>query len=181
MNHVEKKLDGVIVLEPKIFSDDRGYFFESYNKKVFDEIIGNNINFVQDNQSVSTKGVLRGIHYQTDPKAQGKLVRVIQGEIFDVAVDLRKDSKTFGNWISQVISSKNNLQMWIPKGFGHAFFTISDEAIVSYKVDEYYSKDNEKSIRYDDKTLDIQWPPGEVLLSKKDSKGNPFIGNSSLF
>ncbi len=158
----------VLLIEPQVFSDDRGFFFESFNQNKFDEVMGKKINFVQDNHSKSFKGVLRGLHYQLPPTAQGKLVRVIQGEVFDVAVDLRQSSPTFGKWVGEIISADNKKQMWIPEGFAHGFLTLSDTAEFLYKTTNFYSKDHECSIRWDDETIGIDWPMKEVSLSSKD-------------
>jgi dTDP-4-dehydrorhamnose 3,5-epimerase len=165
----------VLLLEPKIFEDDRGFFFESYNQKTFQDITGLSINFVQDNHSKSTKGVLRGLHYQLPPMAQGKLVRVTQGEIFDVAVDLRKNSPTFGQSVSAILSAENKHQLWIPEGFAHGFLTLSQTAEVLYKTTAYYSKEHERSILWNDETLAISWPHiTSILLSDKDSSAPEF-------
>jgi dTDP-4-dehydrorhamnose 3,5-epimerase len=160
----------VILFEPKVFGDDRGFFFESFNKKVFEEATGLNKEFVQDNHSKSAKGVLRGLHYQLPPKAQGKLVRVVQGEVFDVAVDVRKNSPTFGLWVGEILSAENKKQMWIPEGFAHGFVTLSDTAEFLYKTTDYYSPAHERSIAWNDPTIAIDWAiSGTPLLSAKDS------------
>jgi dTDP-4-dehydrorhamnose 3,5-epimerase len=163
-----------LLIEPELFRDDRGFFFESFNQKKFEEAIGRKINFVQDNHSKSVKGVLRGLHYQMPPKAQGKLVRVIQGEVFDVAVDLRKSSPTFGSWVGVVLSSDDKKQIWIPEGFAHGFLTLSDTAELLYKTTDYYSLALERSIIWDDKSINIEWPTQKVLLSFKDLKAEKF-------
>ncbi len=162
----------VLLIEPEVFGDNRGFFFESFNQKRFEEAVGHKINFVQDNHSMSVKGVLRGLHYQLPPKAQGKLVRVIQGEVFDVAVDLRESSPTFGQWVTKILSSENKKQMWIPKGFAHGFLTLSDTAEFLYKTTDFYSKEHERTIRWDDECLNINW--GDIKhigLSEKDRQG----------
>ncbi len=159
----------VLLIEPEVFSDDRGFFFESFNRNKFEEAIGKKINFVQDNHSKSLKGVLRGLHYQLPPKAQGKLVRVIQGDVFDVAVDLRQSSPTFGKWVGEILSADNKKQLWIPEGFAHGFLTLSDTAEFLYKTTDFYSKEHEKAINWDDKALNIVWPIKEVFLSGKDT------------
>jgi dTDP-4-dehydrorhamnose 3,5-epimerase len=164
----------VLLIEPDVFGDDRGFFFESFNQERFEKVLGRKVNFVQDNHSKSLKGVLRGLHYQLPPKAQGKLVRVIQGEVFDVAVDLRKSSPTFGKWIGEILSADNKKQMWIPEGFAHGFMTLSDTTEFLYKTTDFYSKDHEQSILWNDQTLNIQWPIEEVFLSDKDIKASPF-------
>lgn len=158
----------VLVIEPEVFGDDRGFFFESFNQKKFEEVIGYKINFVQDNHSKSSRGVLRGLHYQLPPKAQGKLVRVIQGEVFDVAVDLRKSSPTFGKWVGEALSGDNKKQLWIPEGFAHGFVTLSDTAEFLYKTTDFYSKDHEQSIQWNDEAINIQWPTNKPSLSAKD-------------
>ena len=160
----------VLLIEPQVFGDNRGFFFESFNQKKFEEAIGQKINFVQDNHSKSTKGVLRGLHYQLPPKAQGKLVRVIQGEVFDVVVDVRKSSPTFGMWLGEIISADNKKQIWIPEGFAHGFVTLSDTAEFLYKTTDFYSADHEQAIRWDDELIAIDWPLNEVSLSAKDKK-----------
>ncbi len=162
-------IPGVLLIEPEVFGDDRGLFFESFNQKRFEEALGHKINFVQDNHSKSVKGVLRGLHYQLPPKAQGKLVRVTQGEVFDVAVDLRQSSPTFGKWVSEIISADNKKQMWIPEGFAHGFLTLSDTAEFLYKTTDFYSKDHEQAIIWDDETIGIDWPMKDVSLSSKDN------------
>ncbi len=166
----ETEIKGVYIIEPRVFNDDRGYFFESYNKKEFDLNIGN-IDFIQDNQSKSTYGTLRGIHFQKPPFAQSKLVRVISGKVLDVAVDLRSDSETFLKHVAVELSAENQKQLFLPKGFGHAFIVLSEEAIFAYKVDNWYSKESEGGVRYDDKTLNIDWtvPADKIVVSSKDA------------
>ena len=164
----------VLLIEPQVFGDDRGFFYESFNQNKFEEAIGKKINFVQDNHSKSVKGVLRGLHYQLTPKAQGKLVRVIQGEVFDVAVDLRQSSPTFGKWVGEILSGDNKRQLWIPEGFAHGFLTLSDTAEFLYKTTDFYSKDHEEAIQWNDKTIGIDWPIKEVSLSSKDSAAVSF-------
>jgi len=148
----------VLLIEPQVFDDDRGFFFESFNQNKFEEATGLKINFVQDNHSKSLKGVLRGLHYQLPPKAQGKLVRVIQGEVFDVAVDLRKSSPTFGKCVGEILSADNKKQVWIPEGFAHGFLTLSDTAEFLYKTTDFYSPEHEESIMWNDETIAIKWP-----------------------
>lgn len=165
----------VLVIEPKVFGDARGFFFESYNRQAFKEATGLDVDFVQDNHSKSTKGVLRGLHYQLPPKAQGKLVRVVQGEVFDVAVDLRKSSPTFGRWVGDILSAENKKQLWIPPGFAHGFLTLSDSAEFLYKTTDYYSPEHERCIRWNDPALAIKWPlQGEPQVSAKDVAGASF-------
>lgn len=162
----------VIILEPKVFGDDRGFFFESFNAKAFGEATGLDVSFVQDNHSKSVKNVLRGLHYQLPPKAQGKLVRVVQGEVFDVAVDIRKGSKTFGEWVGVHLSAENKMQFWIPPGFAHGFLTLSDEAEFLYKTTDYYSPAHERCIRWDDPDIGVAWPlEAAPVLSAKDALG----------
>jgi dTDP-4-dehydrorhamnose 3,5-epimerase len=168
----------VLLLAPKVFGDDRGYFFESFNAKKFTDIIGRNVTFVQDNQSRSTQAVLRGLHYQV-AKPQGKLVRVTQGTVFDVAVDIRKNSPTFGRWVGELLSADNHRQLWIPEGFAHGFLVMSDFAVFQYKVTDYWYPEHERCIRYDDPDIGIQWPltlsePSvnlTLMLSQKDNQG----------
>jgi dTDP-4-dehydrorhamnose 3,5-epimerase len=164
----------VFLIEPQVFGDNRGFFYESFNQNKFEEAIGKKINFVQDNHSKSVKGVLRGLHYQLPPKAQGKLVRVIQGEVFDVAVDLRQSSPTFGKWVGEILSGDNKKQMWIPEGFAHGFLTLSDTAEFLYKTTDFYSKDHEQAIQWNDETIGIDWPMQEVSLSSKDNAALSF-------
>ncbi len=169
------KIPDVKLIEPDIFEDERGFFYESFNQKKFNEAMGQQITFVQDNQSKSKKGVLRGLHYQEEPHAQGKLVRVILGEVFDVVVDIRRDSSTFGQWIGETLTGTNKKQLWIPEGFAHGFLTISNQAEVLYKTTMFYSKEHEKNILWNDPTLSINWPIHHPpRLSSKDSVGIPF-------
>lgn len=161
----------VFLIEPQVFGDDRGFFFESFNHAKFEQAIGRQVKFVQDNHSKSAKGVLRGLHFQ-DPKPQGKLVRVTQGEVFDVAVDVRQDSPTFGQWVSAVLSADNKKQLWIPEGFAHGFLVLSDTAEFLYKTTDYYAPAHEHSLRWDDPTLAIAWPlKDKPALSSKDQQG----------
>jgi len=167
------ELLGVVVIEPQVFSDARGYFLETYNAMAFAEA-GIAERFVQDNQSQSKKGVLRGLHYQVE-QAQGKLVRVLRGEIFDVVVDLRTGSGTFGKWFGLSLSASEQRMLWIPKGFAHGFYTLSETAEVAYKVTEFYSPQNERTILWNDPDLAIRWPlEGEPILSEKDKTGHSF-------
>ncbi len=160
----------VILFEPKVFGDDRGFFFESFNLKVFEEATGYAPIFVQDNHSKSVRGVLRGLHYQLPPKAQGKLVRVVQGEVFDVAVDIRKSSPTFGKWVGEVLSAENKKQLWIPEGFAHGFVTLSETAEFLYKTTDYYAPEFERSIVWNDHEIGINWEfSGTPQLSGKDA------------
>ncbi|WP_350293393.1 dTDP-4-dehydrorhamnose 3,5-epimerase [uncultured Croceitalea sp.] len=170
MNFIETKLSGCFILEPKVFNDERGYFLESFNKVRFNKGIGQQINFVQDNQSFSTKGVIRAIHYQVGEHAQAKLVRVLYGTVLDVAVDLRKDSPTFGEHVAVELSSENKKQLFIPRGFGHGFAVLSDAAEFFYKCDNYYHKEAEGGIIYNDSNLKIDWNLAvkDIKVSKKD-------------
>ncbi|EBL6518529.1 dTDP-4-dehydrorhamnose 3,5-epimerase [Salmonella enterica subsp. enterica serovar Woodinville] len=170
MNVIKTDIPDVLIFEPKVFSDKRGFFMESFNQKVFEEAVGRKIEFVQDNHSKSTKGVLRGLHYQVEPYAQGKLVRCIAGEVFDVAVDIRKDSETFGKWVGVNISSENKRQLWIPEGFAHGFLVLSDSADFLYKTSNYYSPIHERGIVWNDPTININWPINiDKILSEKDT------------
>lgn len=164
----------VLMIEPEIFGDNRGFFFESFNQKRFGEAVGHKINFVQDNHSKSFKGVLRGLHYQLPPKVQGKLIRVIHGEVFDIAVDLRQSSPTFGKWVGEIISAENKKQLWIPEGFAHGFLTLSDTAEFVYKTTDFYSKEHERTINWNDKVIGIQWPIKDPLISAKDATAQSF-------
>ena len=164
------KIPDVKLIEPSVFEDERGFFYESFNQQKFNKEIGENITFVQDNHSKSSKGVLRGLHYQEAPFAQGKLVRVISGEVFDVAVDIRKDSSTYGQWVSQILSAENKKQLWIPEGFAHGFLTLSVDAEFLYKTTNYYSPKHEHLIHWNKNEFAINWPHLDVSfnLSKKD-------------
>ncbi len=164
----------ILVLEPTVFGDDRGFFFESFSQARFDAAVGRHVNFVQDNHSRSAKNVLRGLHYQIQ-QPQGKLVRVVAGEVLDVAVDLRKSSPTFGRWVSQVLSADNKKQMWVPEGFGHGFVVLSDSAEFLYKTTDYWAPQHERCVVWNDASLAIDWAlDGEPLLSVKDAQGTPF-------
>ncbi|WGS50616.1 dTDP-4-dehydrorhamnose 3,5-epimerase [Paraburkholderia sp. D15] len=170
MNIVNTAIPDVLIIEPKVFGDARGFFYESFNQQRFNAAVGQNIEFVQDNHSLSAKGVLRGLHFQIDPMQQGKLVRVVRGEVFDVAVDIRPDSPTFRRWVGVNLSAENNRQMWIPRGFAHGFLVLSEQAEFLYKTDNYYSPENERSIRWDDPSIGIEWPLAvQPNLSQKDA------------
>lgn len=161
----------VLVIEPEVFGDERGFFFESYNQKKFEQAVGRKVAFVQDNHSKSARGVLRGLHYQLPPHAQGKLVRVVQGEVFDVAVDIRKSSPTFGQWVGEILSAENKTQLWIPEGFAHGFLTLSDTAEFLYKAAGYYEQASEACIVWNDPQLGIEWPQcDKPVLSEKDQQ-----------
>lgn len=170
MIFTETKLRGCFVIEPKVFEDDRGYFFESYNKKTFDSGVGESVNFVQDNQSYSKYGVIRGIHYQVGEYAQAKLVRVLSGTVLDVAVDLRKDSSTFGSYVAVELSQENKKQLYVPRGFGHGFSVLSKTAEFFYKCDNFYNKESEGGIIYNDSSINIDWkvPNNCIEVSEKD-------------
>ena len=171
MKVIETEIEGVFILEPRVFGDDRGYFFESFSLKHFEEKVSKTV-FVQDNESKSKYGVLRGLHYQLPPYTQAKLVRVVKGRVLDVAVDIRKGSPTFGKYVAVELSEENKLQFFLPKGFAHGFAVLSEEAIFQYKCDEYYAPDYEGAICYDDPDLGIDWklPLEDVILSEKDKK-----------
>lgn len=165
-------IPGVLIIEPRVFGDERGFFFESFNQQAFDEAVGSKIVFVQDNHSKSAKNVLRGLHYQLPPKAQGKLVRVVQGEVFDVVVDIRKNAPTYGQWVAEILSAENRKQLWIPPGFAHGFLVLSDSAEFLYKTTDYYAPELERCIRWDDPMLNIPWSAaGGVIISEKDRLG----------
>ena len=166
----ETKLKGCFIIQPQVFKDKRGYFIESFNQKAFNNATGLNIKFVQDNESQSSKGVLRGLHYQRGEYAQAKLVRVIKGSVLDVVIDLRPNSKTFGEQVSIELSEANKMQFFVPRGFAHGFVVLEDETIFSYKCDNYYNKESESGIIYNDEDLDIDWklPNDELIISDKD-------------
>lgn len=170
MKATSLSIPDVLLIEPKVFGDDRGFFFESFNQEKFCSITGVDTDFVQDNHSRSEMGVLRGLHYQLPPKAQGKLVRVIAGEVFDVAIDIRHGSPTFGRWVGQRLSAENKLQMWIPAGLAHGFLVLSKSAEFLYKTTDYYAPELERSIRWNDPDIGIEWPIAATpLLSAKDA------------
>jgi len=167
----------VLLVEPKVFGDERGFFMESFNQRAFDEAVGYEVRFVQDNHSRSTKGVLRGLHYQLPPHAQGKLVRVVSGAVFDVAVDMRRSSATLGKWVGYELSAANHRQLWIPPGFAHGFLVLSDVAEFLYKTTDYYALQSEGAVRWNDPTLAIAWPSAGIAppqLSKKDASALAF-------
>ncbi|MEI7431936.1 MAG: dTDP-4-dehydrorhamnose 3,5-epimerase [Betaproteobacteria bacterium] len=162
----------VLLIEPKVFGDDRGFFYESFNQQAFNQATGLDVQFVQDNHSKSAKNVLRGLHYQLPPKSQGKLVRVVAGEVFDVAVDIRKGSPTYGQWVGDVLSAENKRQLWIPAGLAHGFLVLSGTAEFLYKTTDYYSPEHERCIVWNDPDLAIPWPlDGEPVMSGKDKAG----------
>lgn len=180
MELVNTGIEGLWVIKPKVFADARGYFFESYNKDLFTQN-GLNLNFVQDNQSLSHKGVLRGLHFQNPPFAQGKLVRVITGAVYDVAVDIRKDSPTYGKSFGAELTEENKMMMYIPEGFAHGFLTLKDNTIFSYKCTNFYNKASEDSIKWNDPTIGIKWNVENPLLSEKDISGKDFKDFKSQF
>ena len=179
-----KIIEGPLVIKPNLYYDYRGYFYENWNLKVFQQNIKDSLNFVQDNSSFSHKGVIRGLHFQISPLEQGKLVRVSAGSIFDVIVDLRIKSKTFSKWAGIKLSKENNKQLWIPNGFAHGFMSLKEETIVDYKVTNYWSKDHERSLLWSDKDINIKWPKGfDIKISKKDSSAltlKNLISNNEL-
>lgn len=175
MEYKKTEIEGVYVIEPKVFNDQRGYFFEAWKKEEFEAHIGK-VDFIQDNESKSSRGVLRGLHYQKGELSQAKLVRVIKGSVFDVTVDIRKSSPTFGKYVAVELSEDNKRQLFIPRGMAHGFLVLSDEAVFTYKVDNVYAPQAEASIRFDDPTIGINWPIAkeEMLLSAKDEHGKNF-------
>lgn len=182
MNYIEQSVKGVFVIEPKVFGDSRGYFYESFKQAEFDEHIGHHVEFVQENQSKSSKGVLRGLHYQKGDFSQAKLVRVVKGAVLDVAVDIRKSSPTFGKYVAVELSEDNNRQLFIPRGFAHGFLVLSDEAVFTYKVDNVYAPQADAGIMYNDPQVGIEWPnlDCEFLLSEKDTK-HPLLKDAEVF
>ncbi|RCW93572.1 dTDP-4-dehydrorhamnose 3,5-epimerase [Winogradskyella arenosi] len=170
MTFKETKLEGCYILQPNIFTDKRGYFIESFSQQTFNSLLGLEVNFVQDNESKSSKGVLRGLHYQLGAHAQAKLVRVVKGAVLDVAVDIREDSKTFGQYVAVELTEANKTQLFVPRGFAHGFIVLEDETIFSYKCDNYYNKASEAGIIYNDDDLNIDWqlPSTDFILSDKD-------------
>jgi dTDP-4-dehydrorhamnose 3,5-epimerase len=171
----------VFLFEPKVFGDDRGFFFESFNQAKFEAAIGRQVAFVQDNHSRSVKNVLRGLHYQIQ-QPQGKLVRVVQGEVFDVAVDIRKSSPTFGQWVGEILSAENKRQMWVPEGFAHGFIVLSETAEFLYKTTDYYAPAHERCVAWNDPAIAIEWPiSGEPMLSLKDQRGKSLAADAEHF
>ena len=174
MQAIRQFIPDVMLIEPNVFGDSRGFFYESFNQQAFRAATGVQCDFVQDNHSRSVKNVLRGLHYQVQ-HSQGKLVRVVQGEVFDVAVDLRKSSKTFGQWVGETLSAENKRQLWIPEGFAHGFVVLSETAEFLYKTTNYYAPAHERCILWNDPALQIEWPAGiQPILSAKDEQGKPF-------
>jgi len=181
MKPIPTAIPGVLVIEPAVFGDARGAFFESWNRRSFSNLVGREVDFVQDNHSVSGRGVLRGLHYQLDPRAQGKLVRVVAGEVFDVAVDLRRSSATFGRWVGERLSSENRRMMWVPEGFAHGFLVLSEAAQFLYKTTDYYSPEHERTLLWNDPAIGVSWPlEGAPLLKPKDAAGTP-LANAETF
>ena len=176
MKYTETEIEGVWLIEPRVFDDARGYFFEAWKQAEFDAHVGEHVEFVQDNESMSARGVLRGLHYQKGEYSQAKLVRVIKGKVLDVAVDLRRSSPTFGKYVSVELSEENKRQFFIPRGFAHGFLVLSEEAIFTYKVDNGYAPQAEASIRFNDETIGIDWPGAEsqFILSEKDGHAVSF-------
>jgi dTDP-4-dehydrorhamnose 3,5-epimerase len=171
VNATKTRLEGVLLVEPRVFGDARGFFYESWNKRQFSGLVGQDIDFVQDNHSRSARGVLRGMHYQVS-QPQGKLVRVIAGEIFDAAVDLRRSSPTFGRWVGERLSAENRRMLWVPEGFAHGFVVLSESAEVLYKATDYYAPEHERSLLWNDPAIGIEWPLTEApLLKPKDAEG----------
>lgn len=170
MKIIQTEIQGLLIIEPDVYGDRRGYFFESFNRKRFEEMTGMTVDFVQDNESLSTYGVVRGLHFQKPPRAQAKLVRVVKGRVLDVAVDLRKDSPTYGHHVSVELSDENHRQLFIPKGFAHGFSVLSEEVVFQYKCDDYYAPETEGAVAWDDPDLAIDWqiPAEKIILSEKD-------------
>lgn len=183
MNVIETPIKGLLILEPRVFNDDRGYFFESYNQNTFKQATGLDINFIQDNQARSTQNVLRGLHYQNAPHAQTKLIRVLEGAIWDVVVDLRKDSDTYGKWYGVELSAENKIQFLIPKGFAHGYSVLSETAEVFYKCDDFYSKEDEGGLFYADPQVNIDWKIdlSKAIVSEKDKVQPTLKENNSRF
>lgn len=173
-------IEGLLILEPRVFKDGRGLFFESFNEELFTQAAGP-VNFIQDNQSVSKKGVLRGLHFQNSPHAQGKLVRVAQGSVIDVAVDIRKDSPTYGQHVAVELSAENNKQFWVPAGFAHGFVALEDNTIFCYKCTDYYAPECEGSLLWNDEDLNINWGIEEPLVSEKDKVATKFTNFTTTF
>ena len=182
MDVQETTLAGVVVLTPRVFADDRGFFAESFNARQFAAITGLDLTFVQDNHSHSVRGVLRGIHYQLPPAAQGKLVRVVEGAALDVAVDLQRSSPSFGQWVGVELTAENHRQLWVPPGFGHGFLALSDAVQLLYKTTDYYAPEYDRAIRWNDPDIDVAWPldGATPLLSDKDAAA-PFLADAEVF
>lgn len=182
MNLIRTEIPEVIIVEPKVFGDDRGYFVETYKKELFEAAVGFAVDFVQDNESSSKKGVLRGLHYQLPPHAQSKLVRVIEGSVIDVTVDIRKGSPTFGKYVAVELSGENKRQLFIPRGFAHGFIVTSETAVFAYKVDDYYAPECDRGIKFDDPAIGIEWPlSGEELVVSAKDVMQPLLSEAELF
>lgn len=182
MNVKKTNISDVLIFEPKIFGDERGFFFESFNQKIFEDAVGYKVEFVQDNHSKSCMGVLRGLHYQAPPFAQGKLVRCVVGEVYDVAVDIRSSSSTFGQWVGVNLSAENKRQLWIPEGFAHGFLVLSEVAEFAYKTTNYYNPESENGIIWNDTDLAIDWPiTDRLLLSEKDERNTTICKYKNVF
>ena len=175
MNIIPTAIPDVLIIEPKVFGDERGFFYESFNQKAFEQTVGQSVNFVQDNHSKSVKNVLRGLHYQIQ-QPQGKLVRVVQGEVFDVAVDIRKSSPTFGKWLGEILSAENKKQLWVPEGFAHGFVVLSETAEFLYKTTDFYAPEYERSVAWNDPDIAIAWPIQVApTLSAKDQQAKSLL------
>ena len=184
MNFIPQSIPEVFLIEPRVHKDNRGYFVETFKQALFDDVVGYKVNFVQDNESKSiSKGVLRGLHFQSSPYTQAKLVRVVDGKVLDVAVDIRKNSETFGHHVSVELSEENKKQLFIPRGFAHGFVVLSDSATISYKVDAYYAADNNEGIAYNDPELNINWgfQKSEIILSEADKNYHTLANSDKLF
>lgn len=180
MKVIKTAIPGVLIFEPKVFGDDRGWFMESFNQKVFDEAVGEHVSFVQDNHTLSKKGVLRGLHFQRPPHAQAKLVRVVTGSVWDVAVDIRRSSPFFGRWVGVELSAENKRQFWIPSGFAHGFLALSDTAEFLYKTDSFYHAPSEGAVAWNDPQLAIEWPERSPVLAAKDAAA-PLLEMAEVF
>lgn len=181
MNCIDTAIPDVKIIEPKVFGDERGYFYESFSQRLFDHAVGYPVAFLQDNHSRSVRGVLRGLHYQLPPFAQGKLVRCTAGEVFDVAVDIRRHSPTFGQWVGVHLSAENKRQLWIPPGFAHGFLTLSEHAEFLYKTTQYYAPSHDRGVLWNDPAIGITWPDaGALTLSPKDEQ-QPLLAAAALF
>ncbi len=181
MKIIDTDIPDVKIIEPAVFGDERGFFFESFNKKIFEERIGKKVDFVQDNHSMSVQGVLRGLHYQLAPYAQGKLVRCVEGEVYDVAIDLRQSSVTFGQWVGVHLSANNKRQLWIPEGFAHGFLTLSETAQFLYKTTNFYMPSHERCIIWNDEKLNIDWPSVPSLQHSQKDKAGVIFADAEYF
>ena len=180
MRAIRTAIPDVLVIEPKVFGDARGFFYESWNQRAFSEAVGQQVEFVQDNHSASARNVLRGLHYQVR-QTQGKLVRVVSGEVFDVAVDMRRSSRTFGKWVGERLSAENHRMLWVPEGFAHGFVVLSEMAEFLYKATDYYAPEHERSLRWNDPALGIEWPiEGQPLLKPRDAEA-PLLAQAETF